>query len=60
MSSEKIITIEKLQVKFGKNAVIPNVNLSLEPGRIIGLLGPSGSGKTTLVKSMMGMNNFSG
>jgi ABC-2 type transport system ATP-binding protein len=38
----------------GKPALI-NVNLSLQTGKIIGLLGPNGSGKTTLIKILNGL-----
>jgi ABC-2 type transport system ATP-binding protein len=38
----------------GKPALI-NVNLSLQAGKIIGLLGPNGSGKTTLIKILNGL-----
>jgi ABC-2 type transport system ATP-binding protein len=38
----------------GKPALI-NVNLSLQIGKIIGLLGPNGSGKTTLIKILNGL-----
>jgi len=38
----------------GKPALI-NVNLSLQSGKIIGLLGPNGSGKTTLIKILNGL-----
>jgi ATP-binding cassette subfamily B protein len=33
--------------------VLTNVNLTVEPGELIGLVGPSGSGKTTLVNLLM-------
>ena len=31
------------------------VNLTIQPGRIIGLLGPNGAGKTTLIKILNGL-----
>ncbi len=34
---------------------LSNVDLELEPGRIVGLLGPNGSGKTTLLKLVAGL-----
>jgi ATP-binding cassette, subfamily B, bacterial len=33
--------------------VLSNINLTVEPGELIGLVGPSGSGKTTLVNLLM-------
>jgi len=38
----------------GRTALV-NVNLSVEPGRVIGLLGPNGSGKTTFLKICTGL-----
>lgn len=36
--------------KYGKFEALSNVNITLERGRIIGLLGSNGSGKTTIIK----------
>ena len=36
-------------------AAVDNLNMTIERGRITGLLGPNGSGKTTLIKMMNGL-----
>jgi ABC-2 type transport system ATP-binding protein len=50
-----IVECLDLTKNFGSNTALDHVNLSLEPGRIVGLLGPNGSGKTTLLKLMSGL-----
>ncbi|WP_343487244.1 ABC transporter ATP-binding protein [Allomuricauda sp. d1] len=50
-----MIQIKNLHKKFGKNEVLRDLDLTIEPGGIIAVLGPNGSGKTTLIKSILGM-----
>lgn len=40
---------------YSKAIGLNQVNLDLEPGKIIGLLGPNGSGKTTFIKTCAGL-----
>lgn len=37
------------------NPVIKNINLTIKPGEIIGLVGPSGEGKTTLIRLLLSL-----
>ncbi len=39
----------------GKTEAVTGIDMTIESGRIIGLLGPNGSGKTTLIKMMNGL-----
>lgn len=50
-----ILECKSLTKKFSNITALSNVNLTLERGRIIGLLGPNGSGKTTLIKLINGL-----
>lgn len=50
-----ILECKSLTKKFTALTALSNVNLTLERGRIIGLLGPNGSGKTTMIKLMNGL-----
>jgi len=50
-----ILECKNLYKKYGAVTALSNVNLTLEPGRIVGLLGPNGSGKTTLIKLINGI-----
>ena len=53
--SEIILETQHLTKNYGSKAVLSELNLTLEKGRIIGLLGPNGSGKTTLIKMCNGL-----
>jgi ABC-2 type transport system ATP-binding protein len=50
-----LIQLTHLQKAFGSHTVLHDVNLTVKPGEIVGLIGPSGSGKTTVIKTMLGM-----
>ena len=50
-----ILSCENLTKSYGAVTALNEINLQLEPGRIIGLLGPNGSGKTTLIKLANGL-----
>ncbi len=50
-----ILECSNLSKRFGSVNALSGVNLTIEPGRIVGLLGPNGSGKTTLIKLTNGL-----
>ena len=50
-----ILECRDLSKRFGSIQALDEVNLSIEPGRVVGLLGPNGSGKTTLIKLANGL-----
>jgi ABC-2 type transport system ATP-binding protein len=50
-----MIKIQNLAFSYGKNEVLKNISMTLEPGRIYGLLGENGVGKTTLLTLLCGL-----
>ncbi|MBR0092328.1 MAG: ABC transporter ATP-binding protein [Lachnospiraceae bacterium] len=60
-AKDNILTIEGLNVFYGKKQALFDVSLSVEKGEILGIAGESGCGKSTLAKTIVGMNkNYSG
>lgn len=51
----EVLRCENLTKRYGNVLALDNISLSLESGRIVGLLGPNGSGKTTLIKIINGL-----
>ena len=51
----ELLKCNSLTKKYGHTLALNNINLSIESGKIIGLLGPNGSGKTTLIKLINGL-----
>lgn len=49
------LTLHNISKSFGDLAVLNNLSLTLESGRIYCLMGPSGVGKTTLLRILMGL-----
>ena len=50
-----ILECKALTKRFGGKTALSEVDLSLERGKIVGLLGPNGSGKTTMIKLASGL-----
>ena len=50
-----ILECRELTKYFDSSLALDHVSLTVEPGRIVGLLGPNGSGKTTLLKLANGL-----
>lgn len=50
-----ILECQNVTKLYGSKPALKNFNLTLERGRIVGLLGPNGSGKTTLIKLIAGL-----
>ena len=51
----EILCCRGLSKRYGKVQALDNIDLTLESGRIVGLLGPNGSGKTTIIKLINGL-----
>ncbi|GAP22617.1 ABC transporter ATP-binding protein [Leptolinea tardivitalis] len=48
-----ILEVTDVSKSFSGHTVLNRVNITLEAGRVAGLMGPNGAGKTTLMKTIM-------
>lgn len=51
----ELLTCKALTKKYGNVLALNSIDLSIDRGKIIGILGPNGSGKTTLIKLINGL-----
>jgi ATP-binding cassette, subfamily F, member 3 len=49
-----LLKLEHINIGYGNNTVLHNIDLSVESGARYGLLGVNGSGKSTLIKAISG------
>ncbi|HHI80617.1 MAG TPA: ABC transporter ATP-binding protein [Planctomycetes bacterium] len=52
---EPLLQAEGLSKAFGKNLVLRDLHLRIEPGSCLGLVGPNGTGKSTLFRCLLGL-----
>lgn len=55
MSSEVVISIRDMKMRYGDQLVLNGINLEVQRGQIIGYIGPNGAGKSTTIKAMLGL-----
>ncbi|MCK4691817.1 MAG: ABC transporter ATP-binding protein [Desulfuromonadales bacterium] len=53
-SNQLVIDIKNLSHSYGKKQIYKDLNLTIEPGTVFGLLGKNGVGKSTLIHILMG------
>ena len=53
--SAQKLSVQGLNKWFGKEHVVKDLNLDIEPGELLVLLGPSGCGKTTALRMIAGL-----
>ncbi len=55
-----MIQVENLSKFYGRNEVLKNINLTLDKGKVYGIVGENGSGKTTLFRCIAGLEKYDG
>jgi len=54
-SSEPLLRIERLGVRFGRQQVLRALDMGIERGETVAIIGESGCGKTVLLKGIIGL-----
>lgn len=53
-TDQPVIEVRNLQMRYGENVVLNDVNFVVNKGEIVVLLGPNGAGKTTTIEILEG------
>ncbi len=60
MRSGNVLEVDRLGVRFGKNAVLEGLSFEVARGASVAIIGPNGSGKTVLFKALIGAIPYTG
>ena len=52
---QKALNIKNLTVSYQDTKALHNISLSIDRGKIVGIVGPNGAGKSTLIKAVLGL-----
>ena len=52
-----LLQVRDVQAAYGESQVLFGMDMSLQPGEVMGLLGRNGMGKTTLIRSILGLKS---
>jgi branched-chain amino acid transport system ATP-binding protein len=50
-----LLSVEALEVAYGRTAALKGVDLAVEEGKVVCLIGANGAGKTTLMRAVSGL-----
>lgn len=60
LSSTPVLSVQRLNVGFGKQVVIQNLTFAVPRGETLAIIGPNGAGKSVLLRSLLGLLPHSG
>ena len=55
MSSETLLHMNQVTIRFGGLTAVSELDLTIRPGELVGLIGPNGAGKTTVFNLITGV-----
>ena len=54
------LILKKIDIKYGKNHIIKNIQTKIKGGDVVTIIGPNGAGKTTFLKAVAKLIKHSG
>src|SRR5882672_2795363 len=59
-STEPLLEIRDLHVRYGRVQAVRGVSLTVAPGEVVAVLGANGAGKSSLLKTLIGLQPAAG